>query len=407
MSHYEVMQAQATGIGSYLQGQQPAIHWAQGSVSDISVEDYITASAAKNPIYMPHTSGRYQAKRFRKALCPLVERLTNSLMMHGRNNGKKLLDVHIVKHAMEIIHLLTDQNPIQVIVDSVINSGRREDATRIGSAGVVRRQAVDISPLRRVNQAIYLLTTGARESAFRNVKTIAECLADELINAAKGSSNSIQCVPSPTMHSCLGFSGRLQCISCAITLSLFMCMTMIILFWSQLIICVILLSVSIAKAEDPYRYFTWTVTYGTASPLGVPQQVITVTCISLWLYTYKFQTKDQIGGYTYFPSTLMHKAAGGFGALNIYARPRIPVPYSLPAGDFSLLIGDWRTSSHKIFRRLNFMPSFLPGLPKDYAICTGTTTFLAACATQTGKSHVDEVQGIVEFIQAAKRVKIS
>lgn len=29
-----------------------------------------------------------------------------------------------------------------------------------------------------------------RESAFRNIKSIAECLADELINAAKGSSNS-------------------------------------------------------------------------------------------------------------------------------------------------------------------------------------------------------------------------
>lgn len=54
----------------------------------------------------------------------------------------------------------------------------------------MRRQAVDISPLRRVNQAIWLLTTGAREAAFRNVKTIAECLADELMNAAKGSSNS-------------------------------------------------------------------------------------------------------------------------------------------------------------------------------------------------------------------------
>ncbi|KAL5065005.1 hypothetical protein RYX36_026742, partial [Vicia faba] len=40
-----------------------------------------------------------------------------------------------------------------------------KDATRIGSAGVVRRQAVDISPLRRVNQAICLLTTGAREAA--------------------------------------------------------------------------------------------------------------------------------------------------------------------------------------------------------------------------------------------------
>ncbi len=141
-------------------------------------------------MYVPHTAGRYAAKRFRKAQCPIVERLVNALMMHGRNNGKKLMAVRIVKHTMDIIHLLSDQNPIQVIVDAIINSGPREDATRVGSAGVIRRQAVDMSPLRRVNQAIWLITTGAREAAFRNVKTIAECLADELINAAKGSSNS-------------------------------------------------------------------------------------------------------------------------------------------------------------------------------------------------------------------------
>ncbi len=77
-----------------------------------------------------------------------------------------------------------------MLVNAIINSGPREDATRVGSAGVVRRQAVDVSPLRRVNFAIILLTTGAREAAFRNIKTISECLADELINAAKGSSNS-------------------------------------------------------------------------------------------------------------------------------------------------------------------------------------------------------------------------
>lgn len=98
--------------------------------------------------------------------------------------------VRIVKHAFDIINLLTDQNPIQILVDAIINTGPREDSTRIGSAGAVRRQAVDVSPLRRVNLAIHLLTTGTREAAFRNVKTIAECLADELINAAKGSSNS-------------------------------------------------------------------------------------------------------------------------------------------------------------------------------------------------------------------------
>jgi small subunit ribosomal protein S5e len=113
-----------------------------------------------------------------------------SLMFHGRNNGKKLMAVRIVAHAFEIINLLTDLNPIQVLVDAIVNTGPREDSTRIGSQGTVRRQAVDVSPLRRVNQALTLITTGARESAFRNVKSIAECLADELVNAAKGSSNS-------------------------------------------------------------------------------------------------------------------------------------------------------------------------------------------------------------------------
>jgi small subunit ribosomal protein S5e len=156
-------------------------------IKDISLQDYLSI---RKPAYLPHTAGRYQTRRFRKAQCPIVERIVNALMMHGRNNGKKLMAVRIIKHAMDIIHLLTDQNPIQVLCDAIINTGPREDSTRIGSAGTVRRQAVDVSPLRRVNQAISLLTTGAREASFRNVKTIAECLADELINAAKGSSNS-------------------------------------------------------------------------------------------------------------------------------------------------------------------------------------------------------------------------
>ncbi|TOF85822.1 30S ribosomal protein S7, partial [Vibrio parahaemolyticus] len=139
-------------------------------LSDMSLQDYIAVKKyyAK---YLPHSSGRYAAKRFRKAQCPIVERLTNSLMMHGRNNGKKLLAVRIVKHSFEIIHLLTGENPVQVVVNAIINSGPREDSTRIGRAGTVRRQAVDVSPLRRVNQAIWLLTTGAREAAFRNIKT--------------------------------------------------------------------------------------------------------------------------------------------------------------------------------------------------------------------------------------------
>ncbi|KAL6536473.1 Small ribosomal subunit protein uS7y [Orobanche gracilis] len=40
-------------------------------IVDISVQDYITATAAQHPTYMPHTAGRYQAKRFRKAQYPI------------------------------------------------------------------------------------------------------------------------------------------------------------------------------------------------------------------------------------------------------------------------------------------------------------------------------------------------
>merc|ERR1711967_231152 len=158
-------------------------------VSDMALTDYI-ACKPNTACYLPHSGGRWQKKRFKKAQCPIVERITNALMKHGRNNGKKILAVRIVKHTMDIIHLLTGENPIQVIVDAVINSGAREDSCRIGSAGVVRHQAIDVSPLRRVNMAIVLLTQGARQAAFRNIKTIAECLAEEIMNAAKGSSNS-------------------------------------------------------------------------------------------------------------------------------------------------------------------------------------------------------------------------
>jgi len=167
--------------------------WPLGSedvkVSDPSLVDFIPVTG-KYAVFVPHTAGRYQARAFRKAQCPIVERLVNSLMMHGRNNGKKLMAVKIVKHAFELIHLISGKNPVQVYVDAVAKAGPREDSTRIGSAGVVRRQAVDVSPLRRVNVAIYLMTSGSRNAAFRNIKSLAECLADEIINAANDNQNS-------------------------------------------------------------------------------------------------------------------------------------------------------------------------------------------------------------------------
>ncbi len=118
---------------------------------DLSLMNYLQVKNVKAQVYLPHTAGRYQSKSFKKATCPIVERLLNSLMMKGRNNGKKQMALHHVKSALEIVHLVTGENPLQVLIDAISHGGAREDSTRIGSGGVVRRQAVDVSPLRRVN----------------------------------------------------------------------------------------------------------------------------------------------------------------------------------------------------------------------------------------------------------------
>ena len=65
-------------------------------------------------------------------------------------------------------------------------------------------------------------------------------------------------------------------------------------------------------------------------------------------FTYILQVKDQIGSFYYFPSLAFHKAAGGFGGIRIISRPRIPVPFPDPDGDYTILIGDWYKSNHTV-----------------------------------------------------------
>ncbi|GAB4848938.1 hypothetical protein Ancab_040148 [Ancistrocladus abbreviatus] len=68
-------------------------------------------------------------------------------------------------------------------------------------------------------------------------------------------------------------------------------------------------------------------------------------------WTYKMQMKDQIGTFSYFPSTLMHRAAGGFGALNVHNRSVIPLPYPKPADEFTVIVNDWFKADHKVLQQ--------------------------------------------------------
>lgn len=175
--------------------------------------------------------------------------------------------------------------------------------------------------------------------------------------------------------------------------------------WNHSLICVFFVVAFFGSslAEDPYIYLTWNVTWGTIWPLGIPQQGILIngqfpgpqinsvtndnivvnvfnnldqSFLITWSgiqqrrnswqdgvfgtncpirpgknFTYKFQVKDQVGSYYYFPSLYMQRAAGGFGGLTVSNRVVISVPFPTPDGDITLLIGDWYKTNHSILRR--------------------------------------------------------
>ena len=160
--------------------------WVGVEVRDPGLKRYISL----RPIWIPHTGGRHEHRRFAKSQVPIVERLINQLMRPGRNGGKKHLAYNIVKVAFDIVYLETGENPIQVLVRAIENAAPREETTRIVYGGITYRVSVDVSPQRRVDLALRFLAEGARNCAFNNPKPIEECLAQEIILAARGDPQS-------------------------------------------------------------------------------------------------------------------------------------------------------------------------------------------------------------------------
>jgi len=149
-------------------------------VNDLGLQRYVSL----RPAYTPHSMGRHEHGRFRKAQVNVVERLVNNLMRPGKNAGKKARVINMVKNAFEIVYLRTGQNPIEVLIKAIENAATCEDTTRLSYGGMVYHMAVDVAPQRRVDMALRLITEGARKASLNNPRTIEECLADELILAA-------------------------------------------------------------------------------------------------------------------------------------------------------------------------------------------------------------------------------
>jgi len=83
-------------------------------VADDTLRNYVRIETKKSRVFVPHTAGRYQQKKFKKANCPFIERFVGCLSFKGRNAGKKLQSMKIMRATLEIIHHITGQNPIQV-----------------------------------------------------------------------------------------------------------------------------------------------------------------------------------------------------------------------------------------------------------------------------------------------------
>ncbi len=73
---------------------------------------------------------------------------------------------------------------------AIENSSPNEDTTRMSYGGVVYHISVDISPVRRMDLALRSISEGVREATFKSTRSVEEVLADEIIAAASGDSNS-------------------------------------------------------------------------------------------------------------------------------------------------------------------------------------------------------------------------
>ncbi len=140
-------------------------------------------------------------QKFGQTKVNIVERLMNRVavaghrgkkhrIILGRATGKYSKNMKIVLEAFKLIEEKTQKNPIAVLVKAIENTAPRDEITVIEYGGARYPQAVDVSPLRRVNLALRHIVHGASDKAFNKKKTIVQGLAEEIIMASEKNGES-------------------------------------------------------------------------------------------------------------------------------------------------------------------------------------------------------------------------
>lgn len=155
-------------------------------IGDPALQNYISLE----PKCVPHCRGMHANTPFGKERISIVERLINKVMRKEHNTGKKIQAYNIVKESFAIIEKKTDTNPLQILVNALINAGPREGIVRLKYGGIAVPKSIDISSMRRLNVALQNICEGARRTSFKSKKSVSACLADEIMNAANNDSRS-------------------------------------------------------------------------------------------------------------------------------------------------------------------------------------------------------------------------
>ena len=165
-------------------------------ITDDALRPYINIE----PRLLVKSQGRHVGK-FGATKIHIVERIASRLAVPGHlgrkhkiitswSSGKYNKNMRTMLRVLDIVEQITKQNPVQILIKAIENASPRDETTTIEYGGARYPQAVDVSPMRRVNLAIRWFVQGSYQKAFGKKTKMADSLANEIIKAAEGNQES-------------------------------------------------------------------------------------------------------------------------------------------------------------------------------------------------------------------------